>query len=117
MLQFISNGGPFGWLLFLLLFLLLGLTGYRIFQSSKKETLGELKINQILYVGIFSAVVGFTATLTGIFNAAGAISQASVTSPQIIWGGIGVAISTSILGFIILLISLIGWFVLKSLQP
>ncbi len=116
MFQFISNGGPIGWLLLLLLLLLLGVLGVRILQLSKKEGLVESKINHPLYIGILSAVLGFTATLVGIYNAAFAIGNASAVSPQIIWQGIGVAVSTTIFGLVILTIGMIGWFVLKSLQ-
>jgi biopolymer transport protein ExbB len=68
----------------------------------------------LLWTGILSEAVGVLGTVTGMYNAASAISRAGDVSPGIVWQGIHIALSTTILGLIIFVFCTIIWLVFRS---
>ena len=65
----------------------------------------------ILALGALNGVLGILGTAIGIFLAAGTIETAAAISPPIVWGGMKVALSTTIFGLLLLSVALVAWLV------
>jgi biopolymer transport protein ExbB/TolQ len=72
------------------------------------------RLTYIKSVGLFSLVFGVLGSLLGLFEGFGSISQVGSVPPEILMGGIQIAMITTIYGVIIFLISHIIWFALDS---
>ncbi|MFQ5691126.1 MAG: MotA/TolQ/ExbB proton channel family protein [Gemmatimonadota bacterium] len=70
----------------------------------------------VLLWGVLGAVLGFLGTTVGLSQAAGAFAEISNASPGPIWGGIRVALSTTIVGLCLLGIASIAWLTLQFLN-
>lgn len=119
MFQMISEGGPFGLILALtaiVCFVFIGLSiKYLIRFNQENYSIAEFNINNIIHVGIFGAALGFLGTILGGYNAISAIREATDVSMYIVYGGINVALSTTILGLQLFVFSAIVWIVLKNI--
>lgn len=71
-------------------------------------------IDAVLFWGAYAVVLGLLGTLVGISQAAGAISRMGTVSAAFAWGGIKVAISTTIYGLLVFAVALLLWFALRS---
>ena len=91
------NGGPF-------MMALLVLLGIIIFISVKNIN-KPYNTNSIVLLGIFSALVGISATYVAIDSAFSSVSDISKISPQILINGLKTSLITSITGGIILFVS------------
>jgi len=102
MLETLLNGGPF-------MMVLLILVGSIIFISVKniKE---PYNTNGIVLLGIFSALVGISATYLGVNAAFSVVPDISTISPQILINGLKTSLITSFAGGIILLFSTALWY-------
>jgi len=102
MLETLLNGGPF-------MMVLLILVGSIIFISVKniKE---PYNTNGIVLLGIFSALVGISATYLGVNAAFSVVPDISTISPQILINGLMTSLITSFAGGIILLFSTALWY-------
>ena len=102
MLETLLNGGPF-------MMVLLIIVGSIIFISVKniKE---PYNTNGIVLLGIFSALVGISATYLGVNAAFSAVPDISNISPQILINGLKTSLITSFTGGIIMLISTALWY-------
>ena len=69
-------------------------------------------MDSILFWGGFSLVTGILGTLVGIMIAAQSIAQAGMVSPTLVWGGIKVALYSSVFGLLVLALASLAWFVL-----
>ena len=69
-------------------------------------------MDSILFWGGFSLVTGILGTLVGIMIAAQSIEQAGMVSPTLVWGGIKVALYSSVFGLLVLALASLAWFVL-----
>ena len=70
-------------------------------------------LNMVVRAGILAAAMGFTGTIYGGYLAIAEIREAAEISMYIVWGGVNVALSSTILGFEIFIISALIWFVLR----
>jgi len=70
-------------------------------------------LNMVVRAGILAAAVGFAGTILGGYLAIGEIKEAANISMYIVWGGVNAALSSTILGFEIFVISALIWFVLR----
>ncbi len=70
-------------------------------------------IDATLFWGGFAAITGVLGTLVGIVIASQAIEAAGQVSSSLVWGGIKVALLTSVVGVLILGISALAWFGLQ----
>ena len=102
MLEILLNGGPF-------MMVLLILVGSIIFISVKniKE---PYNTNDIVLLGIFSALVGISATHIGVNSAFSTVLEISNISPKILINGLKTSLITSFTGGIIMLISTALWY-------
>ena len=102
MLGYLLNGGPFMILLFVL--------AISIIFISIKNINEPYNTNSIVLLGIFSALVGISATYIGINSAFSSVSDISKISPQILINGLKTSLITSITGGIIMLFSTGLWY-------
>lgn len=68
--------------------------------------------DSILFWGGFAFITGVLGTLVGIVLAAHSIEQAGTVSPSLVWGGIKVALYSSVVGLLVLAASSLAWFAL-----
>jgi hypothetical protein len=72
-----------------------------------------LRIHSILIFGALAACLGVLGSLVGVWLAAEAISRAGEVSSSLVWGGIQVALGSSIVGLLILGFASVAWLVLQ----
>ncbi len=117
MLYYFQAGGPFMWLLLVMLIIVLVLSivrGMQVFSTKEKNKKQlENGINSILFWGGYSVVVGFFAHFLGIMYAMQAIQAASDISPAIVAGGYSISLITILFGLIVFMIAALIWFVLR----
>jgi len=77
---------------------------------------GELRVHTILLWGILGAAVGVLGTLVGMSLAAAAIERAGVAPAGLVWGGVRVALSSSVVGFLMLGYAATAWLALQALR-
>ena len=70
-------------------------------------------LDAILFWGGFAVICGVLGTLVGIIIAAQAIEAMGEVSTTLVWGGIKVALLTSVFGVLILALAALIWFVLQ----
>lgn len=70
-------------------------------------------IDGILFWGGFALIAGVLGTLVGIIVAAQSIELAGEVSTTLVWGGIKIAMLTSVTGLLILAASALLWFFLQ----
>lgn len=73
----------------------------------------SLRIHSILIFGALAACLGVLGSLVGVWLAAEAISRAGEVSASLVWGGIQVALGSSIVGLLILGFASVAWLVLQ----
>lgn len=67
------------------------------------------RIHPVLLWGVLAAVLGVLGTVIGVYQAAEAISRAGAAAPTLVWGGIKVALGSTIVGMLLLGIASIAW--------
>ena len=67
----------------------------------------------ILFWGGFAMIAGVLGTLIGIIIAAQSIEMAGEVSSVLVWGGVKVALLTSLFGMLIFAFSALSWFFLQ----
>ena len=102
MIETFLNGGPF------MMVLLIQLGG--IIFISVKNIKEPYITNSIVLIGIFSALVGISATYIGVNVAFSSIPDINKVSPQILENGLKTSLITSITGGIIMLVSTGLWY-------
>ena len=70
-------------------------------------------VDAVLFWGGFAAVVGVLGTLIGIMIAAQAVEMAGEVHATLVWGGIKVALLTTVFGTLILTVASLLWFGLR----
>lgn len=70
----------------------------------------------ILVWGGLSALVGLLGTVLGLAVAARVVAAAGSAEPSLLATGIQVALASSILGLVLLVIAVVAWLVLQSVQ-
>jgi len=96
---------------------ILALTSYstvRLFRPSAWADLrSKVFVDAILCWGGFAAILGMLGTLVGVVVSAQSIELAGGVSTVLAWGGIKVAVLTSVFGVLILAGSSMAWFGLQ----
>lgn len=110
-MEFFRSLGVIGIPLVIVLLLLLVHLGRTIrdWRQLGAEAAATPRIHTLLVLGVLGACLGVLGTLVGVWMAAGAIAAAGEVSPALAWGGIRVALTSSIFGFLILGIAAIAW--------
>jgi hypothetical protein len=112
-----SNWAALGFIRWPLTFSLLaviGLTALSLYRLYKPGAWGDQRtrvwLDAILFWGAFATVSGVLGTVVGIVLAAQSIEAAGEVSTTLLWGGIKVALLSSVFGLLILATSSLVWF-------
>jgi biopolymer transport protein ExbB len=102
MIEFISQGGY-------------GITAARSLRSaSGPDPRLEARIDGVLFWGGFGVVLGIIGSLIGVVQAARIIEAAGgVVEPILIWGGIRVALTSTIVALLVFGLAALAWFALR----
>jgi hypothetical protein len=73
-------------------------------------------IDTILLLGCLSLSYAVFRQITGLYQSAGAIARGGEISDQLMWAGMRCSWISFIMGFVVLYISVIGWFVLRPFK-
>jgi hypothetical protein len=118
MMNLLQVTGPVGIVLLLVAAVILVLTVWTVLRVSRRAGIGEPTfencLNGILFWGCISAVLGLLGQFSGLWYALGAISKAEMINPRLVAQGLMESFSTTILGLLILLLSSVAWFALRS---
>ena len=114
MKNFLVSGG----LYFTLPILLIGIANVVLFAMAliRKQRGSEINLKMvdiIIFAGSFALIYGMFGQVLGFYQAAGAIQQAKEIAPSIIWGGFKVSLIAPIMGFVVLIISSVMWFIVR----
>lgn len=111
MAQFWTEMGVIRFPLFLSFAMVLVLAGLA-FQSLVSGSTVHMqdRLKSILFWGAFGALTGVVGTLVGVMVSARSIELAGNAPPGLIWGGMRVAISSSVVGFLILATAGLLWY-------
>lgn len=105
------------WPLTLSTLIIVALTAYsamRLFHSTASaDTITKTWLDAILFWGGFAVVTGVLGTLVGIVVAAQSIEGAGAVSTSLVWGGIKVALFSSVVGVLVLALASLAWFGLQ----
>jgi len=97
--------------------IIVGLTLYsalRLFRGrATADPITKTWLDAILFWGGFSLVTGVLGTLVGIVVAAQSIESAGQVSTTLVWGGIKVALYSSVFGVLVLATASLLWFGLQ----
>ncbi|GMV06770.1 MAG: hypothetical protein AMXMBFR53_30450 [Gemmatimonadota bacterium] len=86
----------------------------RLYQPGARADLRTRTwVDAILFWGGFAMVAGVLGTLVGIVIAAQSIEAAGAIHPGLIWGGIRVALESTVVGTLILVWAALLWFTLQ----
>jgi biopolymer transport protein ExbB/TolQ len=73
----------------------------------------ESGVDGVLFWGGFALLLGLLGTVVGIAMAAQAVEMVGEVHPTLVWGGIRLALLTTIWGVVILAASAASWYVLR----
>jgi hypothetical protein len=97
----------------------LAVIGYSVFaarglrMAAGPDPRLEATIDGVLFWGGFSVLLGVIGTLIGVVQAAQAIEWAGGAEASLVWGGIRVALSSTIVALLVFGVASLTWFVLR----
>lgn len=98
----------------LIIMALIAYSALRLFRSTASaDTITKTWLDAILFWGGFAVVTGVLGTLVGIVVAAQSIEEAGEVSTTLVWGGIKVALFSSVVGVLVLALASLAWFGLQ----
>lgn len=98
----------------LVVVLLAAWSAARLFRAGARPDLQTRTwMDGILFWGGFAVISGVLGTLVGVVNAAHAIEAAGEVSAPVVWGGMRVALLSSVVGMLILSFAALMWFGLQ----
>ncbi|NIP77757.1 MAG: hypothetical protein GWM90_00550 [Gemmatimonadetes bacterium] len=113
---FIAQGGFFMYPLLLIALVIGGLaiwTTVRLRRGSGPDPVLETGIDATLFWGGWAVLLGLLGTFGGVYQAAGHIQRAGEVAPALAWGGIRVALTTTLVGLAIFIVAGLIWFALR----
>jgi biopolymer transport protein ExbB/TolQ len=118
MTQVLESGGILMWPLLLLALgvIFLGARAALLLRRGERGDTVAAGLRAILFWGSMSVVLGLLGTTIGIVQMTQAIQLVEVVEERLVYGGIGVALVTSIFGLVIFTLSAILWFTLRQWQ-
>lgn len=116
MINLFSNMGVIQWpMLVAAAFLLLQIA--RAVAAARNPTGAARARHAVLAWGFLNALLGVLGTVLGLAVAARSVAQAGRIEPTVLGGGLQIALSPSILGFLLLTVAIVAWLVLQAMQP
>lgn len=117
MMELMREGGYMMWVILAVSLLILGLAtwaGARTAKLPGPNAMVETAIDAVLFWGVWVVVIGLLGTFLGIYQAAGVLAQFGDASPELIWGGIKVALTTTVFGLLVFSIAALLWMGLRT---
>lgn len=108
-------GGSFMIVISIMAVLMVVITFWKAWELFGKKRANYKLLDLILMAGSVAAAVGIFSQIVGIVGALEAIRQAGDISPQLVMGGAIVSFYAPIWGFLVLIISLMFYFILKEI--
>lgn len=108
-------GGPYMKVISIMAVLMIGIAIWKAWQVFGKKQTDFKLLDLILMAGSVAAALGIFSQIIGIVQALEAIRAAADISPQIVMGGAIVSFYAPIWGFLVFIISLIFYFILKEI--
>uniref|UniRef100_UPI0032165DDB MotA/TolQ/ExbB proton channel family protein n=1 Tax=uncultured Draconibacterium sp. TaxID=1573823 RepID=UPI0032165DDB len=109
-----KSGGFFMNVVSIMAVLMLVVVGIKIYKMLVFQEYDFKLLGLIRMAGSFAAALGILAQILGIVQALEAIRTAGDISPQLVMGGAIISFYTTIWGLIVLLVSLLLYYVLKE---
>lgn len=109
---FFAEMGVMRWpllLAMLFMFVQIGRAGWQIMGGRAGDA---MTLHAVLVWGALCALLGVLGTVVGMSIAAGAIESTSTVSPSLVWGGLRVALSTTVFGLFLLTLAVLSWLAL-----
>lgn len=75
-----------------------------------------MTLHTVLVWGFLCALLGVLGTVVGLTIAADSVSRAGSASPVLIWGGVKVALSTTVFGLCLLTVAVVAWLAVGFFQ-
>lgn len=118
MMAFIREGGYLMYPIVAIALAVFGLAGWSwmgLRAESGRDAVLETRIDSVLFWGAYGVILGVLGTLIGIAQAADAIQAygQDTVSASLVWGGIRVALTTVITGFLVFSVAFVLWFALR----
>jgi hypothetical protein len=107
-------GGPFMLWISLFGLLLLGLSIWKLYEIFGKKQVTTKLLELVRMFGTLALAFGFLSQIVGIVQALEAIRAAADVSPQIVMGGAIVSFYAPIWGFVVFIISVLLYYILKE---
>lgn len=85
-------------------------------RAPRRDGAGAMTLHTVLVWGFLCALLGVLGTVVGLTIAADSISRAGTASPALIWGGVKVALSTTVLGLVLLTVAVLAWLAVGFFQ-
>jgi hypothetical protein len=79
----------------------------------EQRALARGTIDGSLFWGAYAVPLGILGTVVGFMVAAQAIEAFGSADPRLVWGGVKVALSTTVYGLLIFLLASVTWFALR----
>jgi hypothetical protein len=108
-------GGPYMKVITILAVISLIITVWKVWEIFGRRRINLKLLDLILMAGSLAAAIGIFSQILGIVQALEAIRAAADISPQIVMGGAIVSFYAPIWGFMVFIVSLIFYFVLKEI--
>jgi len=115
MLEAHKIGGPYMKVISIMAVLMIVITIWKAWQIFGKKQADLKLLDLILMAGSVAASVGIFSQIVGIVQALEAIRAAADISPQIVMGGAIVSFYAPVWGFMVFIISLLFYFILKEI--
>jgi biopolymer transport protein ExbB/TolQ len=116
MSELMRQGGVMMWPILLITLVIAGIALWALLRIRKvkdPDAVLETGIDAVLFWGVWVIVVGLLGTFGGIYQAAGMIEQAGTLNPAIVWGGIKVALTTTLFGLLVFAVAAVVWLGLR----
>lgn len=107
-------GGPYMNFISVMVIIMLVVTIWKLVQIMAQKQFNFKLLDLVLMAGSVAAAIGILSQIIGIVQALEAIRAAGDISPQMVMGGAIVSFYTPIYGFIVLVFSLLFYFILRE---
>ncbi len=114
-IDFYRAGGPFMNLISIMALLTIFVAVWKSFELFSQRTATTKLLDLVLLGGSVALATGLLSQIVGIVQALNAIMEAADVSPALVMGGAKVSFYAPIYGFVVFIISMLFYFLLKEI--